>query len=539
MELENITIPATNRFASLYIEQMEPVKDFFHYDIKKTSVFKERYSDLQVRHFPRESLAQCIEEYMKKYPSSDQIKASLDKLRQKDSVVVIGGQQAGLLTGPLYTIHKLISVLKLAEEQEKELKKPVVPVFWIAGEDHDFLEINHVFVEHNRMLQKFSYSEGPVEKKMVSDVEFDQKQMKKWLHKVFEPFGETKYTNQVLQFAEQAAAASGTIVDFFNFIILELFKEYGLLVIDSADASLRKIEETYFEELIHKHDRITRAVLDQQERIQAFEFPPAIDLNENAVNLFYYNGTERLLLDYDARNESFKSKNGGISFSKAELLERLHEKPEAFSNNVVTRPLMQEWLFPTLAFIAGPGEIAYWGELKLAFETMGYDMPPIIPRINISFVEASIERDIQQLGLSIQQVVLKGTQEEKNEFWNSIKDVSIEHILKDMKAHLETSYEKIQEKTTKGLSPLVNKNLSFHLGQIDFLQRKFDQSLKEKNDLSLERYDRIERSLRPQNGPQERTWNLFYYLNKYGLEFIGEIMELPYEFDGQHKLIHI
>ncbi|MED1202174.1 bacillithiol biosynthesis cysteine-adding enzyme BshC [Heyndrickxia acidicola] len=539
MELEKITIPATNRFASLYIEQMEPVKDFFHYDIKKTSVFKERYADLQERHFPRESLARCIEEYMKRYPSSEQIKASLDKLKQEDSVVVIGGQQAGLLTGPLYTIHKLISVLKLAEEQEKALQKPVVPVFWIAGEDHDFLEINHVFVEHNRLLKKFSYSEGPMEKKMVSDVIFDQNQMKKWLHKVFEPFGETRYTKQVLDFAEQAAAASKTIVDFFNFIILKLFKKYGLLVIDSADPSLRKIEKAYFEELIQKHDRITRAVLDQQEQIQAFEFPPAIELYENAVNLFYYTGKERLLLEYDSQHEAFRTKNGDYSFSKSEIIDSLNDRPEAFSNNVVTRPLMQEWLFPTLAFIAGPGEISYWGELKLAFETMGYKMPPIVPRMNISFVESSIERDIRQLGLSVQQVVLKGVQEEKIDFWNSIKDVSIEHILEDIKAHLETSYEKIEEKTTKGLSPLVKKNLSFHLGQIDFLQRKFDQSLQEKNDLSLERYDRIERSLRPQNGPQERTWNLFYYLNKYGLNFIEDLMELPYEFDGSHKLIHI
>ena len=95
----------------------------------------------------RKELAECIEKYMERIPSSKEVKASLEKLKQENSAVIIGGQQAGILTGPLYSIHKVISIIALARQKEKELNIPIVPVFWIAGEDHDFQEVNHIYLE--------------------------------------------------------------------------------------------------------------------------------------------------------------------------------------------------------------------------------------------------------------------------------------------------------------------------------------------------------------------------------------------------------
>ncbi|MGV3466818.1 MAG: bacillithiol biosynthesis cysteine-adding enzyme BshC, partial [Heyndrickxia sp.] len=351
MNLENIFIPATNRFASLYIEQKKPVKDFFHYDITDQDVFKKRYKDVQARTFEREKLADCIEEYMEKFSPSDEIKKSLAKLRQPESVVVIGGQQAGLLTGPLYTVHKLISIIHLAKEQEQKLQVPVVPVFWIAGEDHDYLEVNHVFVEKDRTIQKLSFAEGPIDKRMVSDVEFDKIHMKKWVKKVFEHFGETEYTNQLLHMMDNTIDQSKTFVDFFVKLILNLFSKYGVLLIDSADKQLRRLEVPFFKEIIEQSSSITNLVLQQQENIGSFDFTNTIEIGKNAVNLFYYDGKERILLDYFPEQDSYIGKNNKVQFSKVDLLAELEKHPEHFSNNVVTRPMMEEWLFPTLAFI--------------------------------------------------------------------------------------------------------------------------------------------------------------------------------------------
>src|SRR5690606_18457443 len=110
------------------------------------------------------------------------------------------------------------------------------------------------------------------------------------------------------------------------------------------------------------------AVLSQQKEIGNYGFKKAIEMEESSANLFYYLYNERILLDYDSQNDCFLSKKAHFQMDSDSLRELLRQKPENFSNNVVTRPIMQEWLFPTLAFIAGPGEIAYWGELKKAFE---------------------------------------------------------------------------------------------------------------------------------------------------------------------------
>ena len=102
------------------------------------------------------------------------------------------------------------------------------------------------------------------------------------------------------------------------------------------------------------------------------------------------------LLEFDASKRLFTAKREGLSYTEGELFDLLQQYPERFSNNVVTRPLMQEWLFPTLAFIAGPGEIAYWGELKQAFELFENCMPPIVPRVNITFLDSAVERDAER-----------------------------------------------------------------------------------------------------------------------------------------------
>ena len=152
--------------------------------------------------------------------------------------------------------------------------------------------------------------------------------------------------------------------------MMELFKDYGLLIIDSGDHKLRQHEREILLNQIENHNSITSLLLEQQKQIRDKGFPNAIETNDQAANLFYYDQrlNERILLEFDRGKDLFVGRNGSISFSKEELVEMASNDPAKSSDNLVTRPLTKEWLFPTLAFIAGPGEISYWAELKLVFE---------------------------------------------------------------------------------------------------------------------------------------------------------------------------
>jgi bacillithiol synthase len=539
MVLESLRIPATNRFASLYLQQEEPVTSFFHYNLNANNVYSKRLEDIKERDFARQGLVDCIAAYMENLPSSTEVCASLERLK-KDAVVVIGGQQAGLLTGPLYTIHKVISIIKFAEEKEKELNHPVVPVFWIAGEDHDFEEINHVFLQKNGKMVKKGYPERVLEKKMASHIHLSKDVMKDWTEEILKEFGETSFTTKIQQMLITASNSTETIVEFFAYLTMELFKEYGLLVIDSAFPPLRKLETTFFHELLDRNKEITESVLEQQKIIKGNGFSSMLDVSENAANLFLQWENERLLLEMDG--DYFKDKAGKVMFTKQEILSLLEREPEKFSNNVVTRPLMQEWLFPSIAFIAGPGEIAYWGELKQAFELVGLEMPPVVPRLNITIVEREAAKRMEQYDVTPLKVMTEGMESSRQSFWDSIQDPGFEQELNDAKQYLESKYKNIMEKALtidKSLEPIVEKNVQFHLKQFDFLLNKSEKALKQRHDVVFRQLNFLESSLRPNGGPQERTWNILYFLNKYDLSFINELTDQPYVFDGMHKLLYI
>ncbi len=542
MELENAAVLATNRFASLYIEDMESVEDFFQYNIKEETVYRQRYSDLMERDFAREEIAECIDHYMKKFPSSAATQHSLEKFRDNKSVVVIGGQQAGLLTGPLYTIHKIISIIKLAEQQEKELGQPVVPIFWIAGEDHDHLEINHIFAPQKENVKKKNYHEAFSGKRMASHIVFDKEKMQAWTSQIFSYFGDRSHTKEMLAVVEEAISNTRTFTEFFSYLIMCFFKDSGLLLIDSADPKLRQLEKPFFSRVIHDGQMITDAVLAQQRKKQSRGFSNAIELDDYAANLFYYHENERELLEFDPIEKVFVSKTNELRFTDLELFELLESYPERFSNNVVTRPLMQEWLFPTLAFIAGPGEIAYWGELLPAFQIMKSQMPPIVPRLNMTLLDKTTDRNLADLNLSIEKVLEKGTAEDQNNFLSSIKDGGFESLIKDTKEELKDHYQKIiakVEEIDRGHIQLAETSLSLQIRQLEFLQRKVEDSMTKKHRAQLDKYIYVEKMLRPNGQPQERIWNIFYYLNEYGPKFIDGLLNLPYEFDGRHKIIRV
>jgi bacillithiol synthase len=544
MEILNLSLPATNRFASNYLEQSTEIEPFFHYRYNELTDDAKRVSELSNRSFPRVEVAEHIESFMKQFPSSEAVIKSIDKLKTNNSLVVIGGQQAGILTGPLYSIHKVISIIKLAEQKEEQLGVPVVPVFWIAGEDHDFQEVNHVFVPVNRKVDKWTYPERVVNKKMVSDIQLNKESCLSWVNNLIENFGETEHTNTLLEFAKEQISISTTFVDFFANIIMELFKDYGLLIVDSGNKEFRLLQKEFLKSQILHHEEITNKLLEQQREIGIKGFPITIDASEENANLFYYDQkmSERILLEYDRGNDRFVGKNGTLAFTREQLVVLAEENPANLSNNVVTRPLMQEWLFPTVAFIAGPGEISYWAELKLVFEHFDMKMPPIVPRLNITILDRSVETDVAELHLNLAEVLSIGTDKGRHQFLEAIKDKEVESLFSITKDQLVKQYRQIEAKTAqldRGLLPLFKKNEGYLLKEIDFLEKKLDEAVRLKHDNMIKKYARVDLALRPDGFPQERVWNVFYYLNQYGLNFINDLMTGRFEFDGRHKVMKI
>ena len=542
MEMKDLALPSLNRFASDYLQGDLETEDYFHYDLSNPDIYRNRYQELMNRSFSRGELSDYIQEYMSRFSNSEAVNENIEELRRDDSVVVVGGQQAGLLSGPLYTIHKVISIIKLAQEQRKALGKPVIPVFWIAGEDHDLAEVNHVYVMKNGKPDKKTYPSYQPFKTMITDVAIDENKMEHWFEEIVETYGETVFTNKLRMDMKETIKQSDTFVDFFARLIHQWFHEYGLLLVDAGDPAIRKLETGFFESLIEKSEEIAEVVAQQQSFMQAQGYSKMIEMGEQPANLFYYDTgkKDRCLLK---RSEGmFTGRNGEVSFSEQELLQMAKNHPEQLSNNVVTRPLMQEMMFPVLAFISGPGEIAYWAELKRAFELFAMKMPPIIPRLNITFIERGIQTDLEETELTLKTVLTEGTANAVKCYLDSVKDETVDQLFEGMKSQLEENHQKLSMHAVsldKGLEPMLNKNIEFIEKQLAFMYGKIEERTKERHSFVLKKYERIANSLYPLGSPQERMWNVFYYLNQYGPDFVKEIMKLDYRFNNEHKVIYL
>src|SRR5690625_5299050 len=238
MKLKSIQLRNRNPIARDYIEGK--LEEFFPFSLAFSP--ESRLSELSSRNFPRESLASVLKEMNENWGAPDATIAQIERLRDEKSVVVIGGQQAGLLTGPLYTIHKLISIIKYAKEQEEKLNIPVIPVFWIAGEDHDYDEINHVFTATQSGLNKRVISQEEWRKKSITHIPLNKDLTKQWIKEVFYDLVETTYTKNLSETIFNIVEQSETFVDFFARFIFQLFGSEGIVLIDSADENLRHIE---------------------------------------------------------------------------------------------------------------------------------------------------------------------------------------------------------------------------------------------------------------------------------------------------------
>ena len=538
MKLEQIEIPVTNHLLDDYRHGKSSILSFFHYPNEEKS-FSKRLEDLQNHPIRREQLVMVIRKFMEPLEISEKAEKHLQEL-EENAVVVIGGQQSGLLTGPLYSVHKAISVILLAQQQRGKLGIPVVPVFWIAGEDHDIDEINHTFTAVNGRLEKHIYGERSKRKTMASTTMLDVETTRKFIHETFMQYGETAYTADLLAKIDAILLKSSTYTDFFVRLMNWLFKEEGLLFIDAAYSSLREYESPYFEKIIQNAEEIADVVTIREADLTELGYGTPIGATKEAANLFYVKDGERFLLE--RHGGKFINHMANVQFTTSEMLELAKENPTCLSNNVVTRPLMQDMVFPVLAFVGGPGELAYWSTLKDAFETLGMKVPVFVPRMNMTIVDRQVQSLLEEVQITVPDAITGKTGTRRMSFEDKVYDEKSKQMIVKTKQLLRTQYDVIQEhlrNTNINLEKLVDKNLSIHESQLDFLMRKIENEVLLQNDVQLRKYRTIEDRLLPGGGLQERTFNPFQFMNEYGEELVKDMLSLQFKLNGQHNVIYL
>ncbi|MBI5974524.1 bacillithiol biosynthesis cysteine-adding enzyme BshC [Staphylococcus canis] len=537
MECLNIKIDEKDQFILKLMNQEPSVLQFFDYDPNVMTSFEKRMD--QPSNSREEAIANVIRQYMSDLELTPEQEQSLQAL-ETGAKVVIGGQQAGLFTGPLYTFHKIVSIIIKSNELEEKFQKPVVPVFWIAGEDHDFDEVNHTYVmrERDGLLEKVKYHTMTPPTTSVSHYKPDQEALHEALTHYFKMLPETKYSKTLYTQLKQMIETVTNWTELFKKMVHECFKSKGLLLIDSQYGPLRTIEKPLLNQIVEQHQKIDDAFRDMQVQTQG-QGLDAMIMTDTNVHLFLEVDGQRQLLKYE--NGVYRVNKTDDTYSKAELEHLIETNPERFSNNVVTRPLMQEWLFNTVAFVGGPSEIKYWAELKGVFRLFDIEMPIVLPRMRMTYITSKAQKLLHQYQIEASQVIQSGIDDAKDAF---IRAQASDQVLDDIDNMIEQQnlfYQQLETEMSKTEDNrrLLKKNHEIQLHQYQFLKRRYLRNIERENEVSMRHFAQLTHTLHPMGGLQERVWNPLQLLNIYGMDIFTSTTYPPLRYTFDQIVIQI
>jgi len=530
-------IPKTSAFFLDYLHDFSKLTPFFPFPYALDHFRKEAGFSVVLPH--RQELCQTLEKQNRSFGAGARTQENLEKLQDSDCFAVVTGQQVGLFTGPAYTIYKALTAVKLAAHYACRGIK-VVPIFWMATEDHDLAEVDHSHViDGDSHLQLVRYESGPEDAgKPVGKVRFSQA-IEPCLQQFLASLPNSEFKIEIESRLSAAYRSTRTFSEAFGEVLSYLFSNYGLILVDPQDEALKRLGEPIFEKILLNGNRYQSAIQSRSDQLVAAGYHAQVTVEEESTGLFFEDeGKRRALI----RDDGFlKIKGTAQRLPATHFQEALKESPWKFSPNVLFRPLMQDLLLPTLAYVAGPSEVAYLAQIGPLYEEFGRKAPIIFPRFSFSVVERKIGKILEKYQLNFEDIFLG------NEAL--IKKVVEQNLDQSLAAKFSALEQEFGEKLGELEGPLkaVDATLAEALRttqqkvqyQVAHLRTKFVHAETRHQETLTKQIDKALAILYPLKTLQERRINIFYFLARYGMDFLAQLNEEIDLTDPDHRLFFV
>lgn len=448
---------------------------------------------------------------------SASVRENLALLGQTGTCTITTGHQLNLFTGPLYTLYKILTTIRTVETlRETYPHHKVVPVFWLATEDHDFAEINHIHVFGKKWEWPYptSVDGQPVGRLPLNGIESLLKQLE-----------DLRIPASVLHIFHEAYTTHSNLADATFAIYHHLFARYGLLILQPDSRELKKLFMPY-------------AVRDIVERITYHEVNTTISelqqsgykvqVNPREINHFYI--TESGKRERIAGENNYQINNTHITFNRDEIEAQLHTNPERFSPNVLMRPLYQEVILPNAGYVGGPGEIAYWLELKGMFESMGISFPVLHLRNSFVTVGEKLLKHADAAGLKLPDFFLDEPALVDLFLQRSGEEFSVMEEIKQINAFLDVFTHKMEHVDKSKVGAWV-KRINEQKVVIKKLGKDFVDIVKERNENQIDKILKLRQAILPNGVLAERSENILSKAKTNVSEYISEVHSHTHPFD--------
>jgi bacillithiol synthase len=525
-----------------YVNHFDKVSEFYSGNFKEKSAWQEKIKKVQMKSHDRSLLSRVLNDQNRDYHSGIKTLANIDLLGNDNTFAVVTGQQLGLFTGPLYTVYKAITAVKLAQQLSNEYPEyNFVPVFWLESEDHDFEEINKTkFINNGNELSAVEYllegkplekNPGPIGPLLIDEF------IEQCISAIENSIQRTEYTEDLLRSMRSYYSKGSSFVQSFARFFNHIYEDSGLIFFNPNNAELKKNLSSLFVKEIESNSETSKSVIQRSAKLEEHYHA---QIKAKSVNLFMFHKGGRFLIERSDSGDYYL-KNTRQRFTRDELLAIARNTPELLSPNVVMRPLCQDSLLPTIAYVGGPSEVAYFGQLKPVYEHFAVEMPIIYPRMSATIVEEKVNKILGKYSLEIQELfgdmdtVLAKVSEQVSEVKVDNLFSKLETVLKDTMNEARFGIQQIDPT----LNGTVDATISKFLQQVEVLKQKTQKAQQQKEDISLKQIRKASVHIFPNSNFQEREFSAIQYLNKYGPDFVKWIStELAMD-KFQHQLISI
>jgi bacillithiol biosynthesis cysteine-adding enzyme BshC len=529
--------PWIRRLASDYAFDYARLEDFFAGNPTDRSAWADAIARTQQQPRQHERVAGLLRAQQERRGAPAEALAAATELENPRTIAVVTGQQAGLFGGPLFTLLKALTALRLARDLRETHGVPAVAIFWIDSEDHDWDEVRHCGVlDADLTARTIELSDVPgANHAPVARVCLDES-ITAAVNDLEAALQPTEFTAELLTSVRRAYAPGVGMADAFGRWIESVLGSQGLVVYDAADPAAKPLVADLFAREVEQAGQTARVAADAGQRLEAAGYHAQVVPAEGSVALFHLNnGRHAIQRDGDG------FRVGDEQVTAGDLIARIRQHPDTFSPNVLLRPLVQDTLFPTVCYVAGPSELAYLAQLRGVYKAFGLPMPLIHQRATATIVDSNAMRFLTRHGVGL--ASLRAQDEAAlNELLQAQLPASVEASVQDAARTVEERINVVAQEVAQidpTLEGAARSTLSRMQDDLKKLHGKIIQAAKRKDETLKRQFRHAQAQAFPGGHPQEREIGFVYFLNKYGPAFVEHLAEdLPAEM-GHHWVVTI
>lgn len=533
-------IPHTSPLFTDFLAYSPKVHSFYPRSPRFSEWMKQEAQNIAYDSTRRERVASILKRQSESCNASPQTLANLERFRT-GAAAIVTGQQVGLFGGPMFSLYKALTAVKLAAEASAA-GVDAVPVFWIATYDHDLAEVNHVALpKADGGLEVIATPSHAAPGAPVSAVRLGEE-----IVSVVEQAATLLGDGDATTLLRETYRPGETLGTAFARLFARLFADWGVIVLDASDPALHRIAEPIYRAAIEKSFLLSSDLIDRGIQLEGAGYHQQVKVADSSVLLFMLRDGARTAIHhrpYEYGGDEFLIGSGSTAekISQWELLKLIESAPEQFSPNVLLRPIVEDYLLPTLAYTGGSAEAAYFAQAGAVYELLLGRVTPIVPRYSATIIEPKMQRLMEKHGVSVSEV-LAGYEPLRQKIAAKNVPEDLQAAFERTRKTLEGNLATIKEKLT-ALDPTLVDAAETSGSKIQHqLEKLYSQAARaeaQKGALVARHAEILSQSLYPGKELQERAIGGVYFLARYGKDLLGELYDSIQPDCHDHQIVEL